>query len=162
MSKKNKIFVCVASIVAIALSFFIGFFVGQNCKKFKPRKEKIVKFYNVKKYNNQEATHAEKDALKMFVMSYEECLKNDLNPREENVLAEVQKDVLSMSANSEKISFKISDVANTEGKKKAIKKVKRCQKKAYAHMTKTDKRMMKSCLKKMKLQDIINIFHGIR
>ena len=67
-----------------------------------------------------------------------------------------------MSENNEKIFFKISEVADTENKKVAVRKVKKCQKKAYEHMTKTDKRMMKSCLKKMKIQDIINIFHGIK
>ena len=157
-----KIFACIATVAAIVLSFFVGFFVGRNCKTIKPRKEKMVKFYNVKKYNNQEATRAEKDALKMFVMSYEECLNNDLTKPEQKVVAEIQKNVLKMSENNEKIFFKISEVADTENKKVAVRKVKKCQKKAYEHMTKTDKRMMKSCLKKMKIQDIINIFHGIK
>ena len=162
MSKKMKIFLCIASVVALLLSFFIGFFVGQNCKKFKSKKEKMIKFYNVKKYRNKEATRAEKDALKMFVMSYEECLKNNLTSQEEKNVNEIQQGVLKMSENNEKISFKIGDVANTETKKLAVRKVKKCQKNAYEHMTKTDKRMMKSCLKKMKIQDIVAIFHGIK
>ena len=162
MTKKVKIMLCVASIVAISLSFFIGFFVGQNCKKIKSKKEKMIKFYNVKKYRNQEATREEKDALKMFVMSYEECLKNSLDNDEEQSITKIQKDVLKMTENNEKISFKISDVANTKDKKNAVKKVKKCQKQSYSHMTKSDKRMMRSCLKKMRIQDIVNVFHGIK
>ena len=167
MNKKSIILSCIITLAVLA-SFFIGLLIGSYTKPFsrhKSKKSKYVSFYSVKKHLGEETSDKEKQAIKMFIIPYEECFRNSLNEEEKNAIKNIQEEVIDMAKENTKIKFKINELdayKNNVNSKIAVKKTRKCQKQAYKHMTKTDKRLFRSGLSKMSIDNVISIFHGIR
>ena len=161
-SKKKKIILSTIIIVSLLLSFGIGVLLGQKIKHIKISKNKFITFYQVKKHINEETNDMEKNALKLFVVSYERCLKQELTAQETQQLTNIQTEVLALSKGNDKIKFKISDLASAKGAVSTVKKTRKCQKQTYKHMTKTDRRLLKKAISKLSLQTIVSMYHGIR
>ena len=154
---------CLIASCAVIISFICGFFVGQlfKCNKVAV-KQKTITFKQIKNKVNKEVLQNESSALKVFINSYEECLSDNLNSEEYKKMLEIQKEVLEMSKGNTSVKFKVNDLKSSQGAKKVIKDIRKCQKIATIHLTKNDKRLMKSAISKMELQSIIAIYHGIR
>ena len=162
ISSKKKIVLLFIVVFLLLISFCLGVLVGQKTKHFKVSKSKFITFYQVKKHINKETNNEEKNALKLFIIPYEECLKTELTSTEKQNLLEIQKEVLSMAKGNDKVKFKMYDLQSAKKATTTIKKTRKCQKKAYKHMTKSDKRLLRSALSKLKIDNIIAIYHGIR
>ena len=168
MDLKKKIILFSIYFVSILLAFATGVLIGTKTKvfkKYKTKNDKYISFFSVKKHLGEETSKKEKQAMRMFIIPYEECFRNELSDEERNIVKDIQNEVMAMSQNNEKIKFKINEletVKNNDGAKKAVSKTRKCQKQAYKHMTKTDKRLFKSALSKLSINNVIAIFHGIR
>ena len=132
----------------------------------KKEEDYIIYYHNriiiIKKHINEETNDMEKNALKLFVVSYERCLKQELTAQETQQLTNIQTEVLALSKGNDKIKFKISDLASAKGAVSTVKKTRKCQKQTYKHMTKTDRRLLKKAISKLSLQTIVSMYHGIR
>ena len=162
MEKKRKILICFLSILALLVSFGIGFFIGQKYKFFKYSKRNNISFYSVKKNEGKEMSAEEKKAIKLFIMSYEECLANNLDVQEKEQLIRIQNEVLKLAEGNKKIKFNIKNLENVKENDGIVKKVRRCQKNSYKHITKEDRRFIRSGLSKMSINNVIAMYHGIR
>ena len=162
MEKRKKILVCFLSICALLVSFGLGFVVGQKCKFFKHSKHNNISFYSVKKHEGKEMNAEEKKAIKLFIMSYEECLANTLDVQEKEQLLNIQNEVLALAEGNKKIKFNIKNLESVKQSDDIIKKVRRCQKASYKHITKEDRRFIRSGLSKTSINDVIRMYHGIR
>ena len=166
MKKKVILSICVICIAII--SFVSGYFTGIsscNTKSYKHFKQKSISFFSVKKHLGEKISQEEKHATKIFIATYEECLQEKLDKNEIDVLENIKLEVLNLSKNNEKIKFKLSDLKsynNNQNSKKIVKQARKCQKTAYKHMTKNDKRLFKKSLSKMPVKDIVSIYYGIK
>ena len=160
---KQKIIAISAVVVAIISAFLMGCFVGCNlCAKHKGfKKPTDIKFYEVKKNIGKQIANDEKQAIKIFVDNFEKCLNEKLEDGEKNDLNAIQNEVLEIAKENHKIKVRIVDLKNKNASV-VVKKVRRCAGFSKKHMTKTDKRLMRGGLSKMKIEDIIKLFHGIR
>ena len=168
MKKEKKIALSGLIIILVFIAFVIGVLVGSKTKYFSKKniKNKYITFFTSKKYLGKETSNDEKQAIAMFVAPYEECLKNKLNSEEKKIIKDLQKEVIEMSKNNTKIKFKIDDLKsfdkNDDSSKKAVLKLRKCQKVAYKHMTKSDKRLFWKALSKLSIDNVISIFHGVK
>ncbi len=162
MDKKRIILICTNVLVVIS-AFACGIVVGKcsKCNNKKAR-SKFIQFYTVKKSVGMELNSEEKKIVKMFTIPYEECLSNSLTTKEKHKLSKIENEVLSLSKNNNKVKYRISDLKNGGNSSVLIKKVNRCRYNAYKHITKADRRVMRTALSKMNVKDIISLFHGIR
>ena len=163
MNKKKVILICV-NVLAIIVAFACGFVVGKcsKCDKNQKTKSKFVQFYTVKKNNGQVLNTDEKRVIKMFTNTYEECLTSDLNSQEKKKLSKIENEVLSLVKNNNKVKYKITDLKNGSNSKSLLKKVNKCRDVAYKHITKADRRVMRTAISKMDVKNIISMFHGIK
>ena len=159
----KRVYIVVLFVLALIVSFGIGFFVGQKCKFFKKHSKKDnISFYSVKKNEGKEMNDDEKKAVRLFIMSYEECLANKLDATDKAQLNNIQNEVLQLAEGNKKIKLNIKNLKSVDGNFEIIKKVRKCQKASYKHMTKEDKRFFRSGLSKTAIQDVITLFHGVR
>jgi len=168
MKIKNKIILFIIILAITVVSFLAGLFFGSEVKSQKSSfsyLKKNVSFYSVKKHKGKEMTNEEKRAVKMFVSDYEECYRNELKWSEQKIMNDVKKEVMEMAKNNERITFKIKDlksIKNNNDIEYVVKKVIMCQRKAYKHLIKVDKRLFKTALSKIPIDNIISLYHGIR
>ena len=163
MDKKGKIFLSGCIILVSFLSFALGFTIGSKNKCFKKNKAKSIQFYQVKKYVGKEMSGKEKEMVKKFVVSYEVCLKDILNEIEQNKMSEIQNEVKDMAKNNTKVKFELKDLKSYDANgKQVVGKMKKCQRQSYKNIAKKDKKLLFSGFRKMNINDLINIFHGIR
>ena len=104
----------------------------------------------------------EKKAIKLFIISYEECLSNNLDVQEKEQLIRIQNEVLKLAEGNKKIKFNIKNLESVKDNDVVVKKVRRCQKNSYKHITKEDRRFIRSGLSKMSINNVIAMYHGIR
>ena len=167
MEKKKKIICISAVVVSVITAFLLGCFIGCNVccnhkgKGKKTFKVKSINFYSVKKHIGEQITKDEKNAIKLFVDGFENCLEENLNENDKKDVEAIKKEVLELAKENTRIKIDIKDLKNKDAKD-VIKKVRKCIKKSKKHMTKTDKRILNQGISKMKMEDIILMFHGIR
>ena len=163
MQTKHKV-ILISTIVAIAImSFFCGFYVGNHYKFYKKHKNaKTIKFYQTKKYAGQELSEKEKKDVEVFVLPYETCIRRNLDKQDRNIVLNIQKEVIELAKDNNKIKFKINDLKSAKDNKRIIDVVKKCQKQTYKAMKKDEVKNFKKAIKKLKMVDIISIFHGIK
>ena len=161
---KQKI-VCVSScVICVIASFLLGAFIGCNycCHHKKDaRYKKIISFYSVKKHIGEKMSEDEQKAVKIFVNGFEDCLMETLDNGEKKDLETIKNDVLNLSKENTKVIVNIEDL-KTKNAPVVVKKTRKCIKKTKQHMTKMDKRLLNKGISKMKIEDIISMFHGIR
>ena len=104
----------------------------------------------------------EKKVIRLFIASYEEWLANNLDVQEKEQLANVQNEVLALAEGNSKIKFDIMKLKSVKNNPYIVKKVRKCQKGSYKHLTKEDRRFMRSGLSKANIRDVIAMFHGVR
>ena len=161
---KQKI-ICISScVICVVASFLLGAFIGCNycCNNKKSVKyKKTISFYAVKKHIGEKMTEDEQKSVKIFVNGFEDCLKETLDNEEKTDLETIKKEVLDLSKENTRVLVNIADL---KGKNVpvVVKKVRKCIRKAKKHMTKMDKRFLNKGISKMKIEDIISMFHGIR
>ena len=167
MKKKEKIILSGLVIVSVLIAFVVGILAGSKTRSFSKKEiqDKYITFFSSKKYFGKETSKEEKQAIAMFVAPYEECFKNTLNNEEIKIIKNLQKEVIEMSKNNKKIKFKINDLKSVnkdDNLKKAVLKTRKCQRVAYKHMTKSDKRLFWKALSKLSIDNVISIFHGVK
>ena len=80
-------------------------------------------------------------------------------------MSEIQKEVLAMAADNDKIKFKLQDlkaVQNEAQAKQVVKKIKRCQRHIYKQLSKDGRGLFKRAISKLSISNVITVFHGIR
>ena len=167
MNMRKKIIALLCVVLVLVMAFFAGFFVGKNVKYTKRQRlhNGYISFYSVKKYAGQETNDEEKQVLKLFVGLYEDCIRTQLDDRERAVVSEIQKEVLAMAADNDKIKFKLQDlkaVQNEAQAKQVVKKIKRCQRHIYKQLSKDGRGLFKRAISKLSISNVITVFHGIR
>lgn len=160
-NKQNIIF-CIVLVASIVVSFGLGFAVGKNYKQHKKQKKSIVKFFQSNKHVGKELTKEEKQGVRYFIVPYEECLGSTLDVDEKNEMLAIQKDVIDLAKDNNKVKINLDKLKSAKDKKVLIKKIKKCQKQAYKNMTKENKKNMRKGIKKMDIVSIISMFHGVK
>ena len=115
-----------------------------------------------KKYAGQELSEKEKKDVEVFVLPYETCIRRNLDKQDRNIVLNIQKEVIELAKDNNKIKFKINDLKSAKDNKRIIDVVRKCQKQTYKAMKKDEVKNFKKAIKKLKMVDIISIFHGIK
>lgn len=160
---KQKI-ICISScVVCVVASFLLGLFVGcnfcHNKKSFKPQKQ--IKFYSIKKNLDKKILQDEQKAVNIFVGEFEDCLVKTLEDNEKQTLESITKEVLDIAKENTKVAVNVKEL-KTPNAPIVVKKVRKCISKSKHHMTKTDKRLLNGGISKMKIDEMIKLFHGVK
>lgn len=166
--KKDKIVLSAVVSASVFVAFIVGMFVGSKVKVFNKHKSKnsrYVSFYSTKNAGKKTSESENSAIINLFVLPYETCIKTKLNREERKILSNIEKEVVSMSANNTKIKFKIDDLNVVKNEKKAkevILKTRKCLRGTYKSMTKSEKKVLRSAFSKLSVGNLISIFHGIK
>ena len=144
--KKDKIVLSAVVSASVFVAFIVGMFVGSKVKVFNKHKSKnsrYVSFYSTKNAGKKTSESE--------------------NREERKILSNIEKEVVSMSANNTKIKFKIDDLNVVKNEKKAkevILKTRKCLRGTYKSMTKSEKKVLRSAFSKLSVGNLISIFHS--
>ncbi|MBQ7537117.1 MAG: hypothetical protein IJT14_03270 [Rickettsiales bacterium] len=165
-TKKQQIMLYIASVLTLFLTFWLGLFIGcKFCCSDKVKKNYLnreIKFYTVKKHLGKQMEEKEKNAMMIFKTNSERCLQEKLEGNEKEKLEAIKSEVLNLAKDNTSIRFKLSDLRSGKDADTLAKKVRRCFMETRKHMTKTDRRLLHSAITKMKIDDIIGMFYGIK
>jgi len=165
-TKKQKIMLYIASVLTLFLMFWLGLFMGcKFCCAGKMKNSYLnreIKFYTVKKHIGKQMAEKERSAIMIFKTNSERCLQENLAGDEKEKLEAIKSEVLELAKDNTSIRFKLSDLKSGKDADSLAKKVRRCFMETKKHMTKTDRRLLHSAITKMKIENIIEVFYGIK
>lgn len=166
----NKVLKRLFLSIAVVSIFSFGYIAGRNSCSYnvshlnnRAKKDIVhkVKFWTSKKNIGQKQTKSESIALNIFKTNLTKCLDESLNKDEKNEIENIKTTLKKIAKESSIIEIKYQELGNEKDIVKIAKKVKKCHKVARSHMTKSDIRMMKSGISKMKIEQVIDFFEGL-
>ena len=164
---KKKIKIIALSVVSCAVIFLLGVCIGakhfgiQNKKiKFET---KTIRFYTIKKMLGKTMTNDEKVVVKKFQENTENCI-NAMSSENKNKVDALKNEILSLTKSNDKIVFRLKDL-NSLNRKEVVaiaKKIKKCNVKGVKALNKDERKTFKRATSKMKIDDIIKLYNGIK